>query len=367
MLVPVAGAVLLTASPAEAGPEIIAILRKERALGLSISWCLSRRVGAGRTWLSALPAQAVVEWWHWLDAEFARSPYEQGVGLTKVTPLHEMSDFRLVVFQNLVSRTNREACAAMGWLMRQRPQDFWLGDYLASMRKAARGTGWRRPDPVALKHFFADPRKRLLQTSGELQAMLLDAIRGFEKKLHGSPPSRELWNERAEGRNKIWDPKDKQNLSDCLKLHIDRDLEEIGIIADREVQVRPLLGADPAQLLDILVQTAPVESAWKSNERAAVVVEVKCAWNQGVLEDMEAQLHDRYLATREFDFGIYIVAYFECDAWNRPNDPRRQRAGRWASIGHLRAELDQQALRLSSAEKRIEAIVLDARISRETG
>jgi DNA methylase len=95
----------------------------------------------------------------------------------------------------------------------------------------------------------------------------------------------------------------------------------------------------------------------------SVVVEVKCAWNKGVLIDMECQLYGRYLKNSEMHFGIYVVAYFTCDAWNWENDSRRISAESSRSIDSLGANLTAQAKTLSGLQKLIQPMVLDARIN----
>jgi hypothetical protein len=154
-----------------------------------------------RSLLVALPPNL---WRKWVPVLFT---YHDRGG--EVTPAHGMHLFRLAVLQSLISRSTPEACAAMVWLMRQRPGDFWLGDRLAAMRKAARGTLWRCPDPASLMTSFTHVGKRLVRTSGDLQVLLVESTRRFEKRLQGSPPSLELWNEITRRRKRIREPKDE--------------------------------------------------------------------------------------------------------------------------------------------------------------
>jgi hypothetical protein len=77
---------------------------------------------------------------------------------------------------------------------------------------------------------------------------------------------------------------------------------------------------------------------------------------------MDRQLYSRYLATSEFEFGIYIVAYFTCEAWNRTKDSRKRSSASTLDIRDLEAKLHAQAKLLSSCEKRVDALVIDARL-----
>ena len=133
-------------------------------------------------------------------------------------------------------------------------------------------------------------------------------------------------------------------------------------LSQREVQVRPLRGQDRAQIVDLLVQAVPLGPNARSDEPFSVVVEVKCAWNKGVFKDMERQLLVRYLRKNQYNFGIYVVAYFTCAGWNRKKDDRKLRGASRGTIEQLRACLDEQASRLSTPGIYIESFVLDARI-----
>jgi hypothetical protein len=360
---PVAGMVLLTAFPEAWGPRMMEVFDQDPPLGRSIAWSLLRGISRPPDWISRLPPKTNAVLWDWLEVQFPGDPYDTDDGSGSVTAAHDMSDFRRAVLQSLIQRSSREACDALRWLMERRPQAFWLGDVLARMRKAARGAVWDRPSPSALMNSFKEVERRLVRTAGDLQRLLLESLTRFEQALHGSPPSMELWNEVAVARRKIWDPKDEMNVSTRLKLHFERDLARFGIVGDCEVKIRPRLGDDAAQLVDILVHATPFGEDGKPGKLVSVIVEVKCSWNPGVLHDMERQLKVRYLATSTFDFGIYVVAYFSCEAWNRRNDSRRRTGVNKLKIATVAHRLLKQAKGLSSTEKRIEAFVLDARFA----
>jgi hypothetical protein len=332
-------------------------------VGKQIIWSLFRGVGHSSDWISKLSAHSVVEFWLWLEAQFPGDPYDEDDGVHNVTPSHDMFHFRRGVFEHLIKRGTRDACAAMIYLMRKRPNDFWMGDILADMRKAARRASWTRPNPITLMNSFANKENRLIRTAGDLQNTLIESIQKFEATLHAAPPSLELWNDPKENKITVWSPKDENNFSTRLKLHFERDLESRAILSSREVQIRPKLGNDPAQLVDILVQAVPFGEDGKPGKSFTVVVEVKCAWNNGVLEDMEKQLYGRYLANSEYDFGIYVVAYFTCNAWNRPNDARKISGASTMNIDELKTKLCAQAKTLSSSEKRVEVLVINACIA----
>jgi hypothetical protein len=362
--VPSAVVVLLTNFPGEWSVRLLDQITALPALGRAVVPRLVRGYHQPAGWLAKVPPRNLAQFWEWLSQQYPHDPYEQDSGGGTVTILHDIYHFRNGVFQTLMAAGTLEACEAMSELMRRRPDDFWLGDILAQMRKTCHRRAWVRPSPSGLMQLFAATDKRLVRTAGELHVLVLDALRRFETELHGAPPSMELWNEMTIGKEKFWCPKDEMNLSNCLKRFLEHDLKERGVLADREVQICPRRGEDPAQLVDILVRAIPFLEDGRPGSAVSVVVEVKCAWNEGVLLDMARQLYERYLKNSEMHFGIYAVAYFFCNAWNWQPDARKNAGESRTEIDILRGSLSTQATSLTSSQKLVESLVIDARLVR---
>lgn len=108
--------------------------------------------------------------------------------------------------------------------------------------------------------------------------------------------------------------------------------------------------------LDLLVEAIAKETG----ERAAVVIEVKGCWNRELNTSMGQQLVGRYLATDESAAGLYLVGWYLCDDWDR-EDYRRTGTPDW-ELARPREQFRTQAREHSSPGRRLEAIVLDARI-----
>jgi hypothetical protein len=128
------------------------------------------------------------------------------------------------------------------------------------------------------------------------------------------------------------------------------------------VEIKPNLGADSAQLVDVLVRAVPFGENGKPAEPVCVIVEVKCAWNNGVMVDMERQLFERYLKNTDMHFGIYAVAYFTCNAWNSANDARKKSRNSLIEISDMRRALTDQAKALTNSRKLVQSVVIDARL-----
>jgi hypothetical protein len=364
MHVPSAVVVLLTNFPSEWSVRLLDQIIALAALGRAVVPRLVQGYHQPSGWLAKIPPGKLAQFWEWLNQQYPGNPYERDDGGGSVTALHNIYHFRNGVFQTLMAAGTLEACEAMSELMRRCPDDFWLGDILAQMRKTCHRKAWVRPSPSGLMQLFAATDKRLVRTAGELHVLVLDALRRFETELQGAPPSMELWNETTIGREKFWWSKDEMNLSNCLKRFLERDLKERGVLADREVQICPRRGEDPAQVVDILVRAIPFLEDGRPGFPVSVVVEVKCAWNEGVLLDMARQLYERYLKNSEMHFGIYVVAYFYCDAWNWQRDARKSAGESRTAIDVLQRSLSAQAASLTSSQKLVESLVIDARLVR---
>lgn len=361
--VPAAFIILLTNFPTTWAVRLLDWIKTDSAIGRAVVPRLIHGRHQPQNWLSEIPPQHLAEFWEWLNQHYPGDPYEKDDGSGSVTINHDIYHFRNGVFQTLRESGQQEACDAMIELMRRRPDDFWLGDILAEMRKTSHRKAWVRPSTSALMQLFAATEKRIVRTAGELHGLVLESLRRFESELHGAPPSMELWNETNEGKVKFWQPKDEKNLSNSLKRFLERDLKERGIISDREVEIRPRLGNDSAQPVDILVRAIPFGEDGRPGPPVSAVIEVKCAWNDGVLLDMKRQLYDRYIKNREMHFGVYAVAYYACDAWNWKNDARKAAGESRTAIADLRRSLSDQAASLTNSQKLVESIVIDARLS----
>ena len=167
--VPSAIATLLTNFPAVWGIRLLDWVKAEPALGRAVVLRLVRGVRQPSGWLSRIPAQQLAEFWEWLNQQFPADPFKQDVGAGEVTIDHEVYHFRNSVFQTLIRAGSPEACNAMVGLMRRRPNEFWLGDILAEMRKTSHQRAWLRPSPSALMQMFATTKVEATDKSADTQ------------------------------------------------------------------------------------------------------------------------------------------------------------------------------------------------------
>src|SRR5207245_124218 len=149
-------------------------------------------------------------------------------------------------------------------------------------------------------------------------------------------------------------------LSDFVKSHLDRELKERGVIVNREVEIRRRIGASPGERTDIHVDAVMRGAARDTYDTISAIIETKGSWNRELRTAMKSQLVDRYLWENRCRSGLYLVGWFNCDAWDA-DDSRRADAGAWTTA-EARAFLEEQAAQLSTGNMDIRAVVLDTRL-----
>jgi hypothetical protein len=188
---------------------------------------------------------------------------------------------------------------------------------------ASRSRRWSGLQPSDVLAFCDDRARRFVRSGGELLAVTLDALRRVDGVLL---------------RDLVWDSKDgepkRKNetvISDYVRQLLEYELVEKGIVINREAEV-----ARGSQT-DILVQAVAPDG-----RNATIVIEVKCSDHNGVKDELETKLVDRYLAHSEHGHGIYLVCLTK--------DPREG----------LLDELASSAQRLGTERgKRIEVVAMD--------
>lgn len=89
-----------------------------------------------------------------------------------------------------------------------------------------------------------------------------------------------------------------------------------------------------------------------------VIIEVKGSWHRDLAEAMVTQLWERYLRDNSCQHGLYLVGWFNCDAWDR-KDYRRNNAPK-LSLEEARVRFQTQAAGLTEGGAIIRAVIMDA-------
>jgi hypothetical protein len=172
---------------------------------------------------------------------------------------------------------------------------------------------------------------------------LIDAMGEIQRKLTGEIPSAP----------DIWDndrPKKEEEISDWLKRQLDDHLVKRGVVINREVRIHVY------QRTDVHVEAISTDPRAIANIKA--IIEVKGCWHDEVKSAMETQLLNTYLVDTDCRHGIYVVFWFVCPAWSA-KDKRKKRVA-FKSAAAMRQFLVDQAVKLSSGDRELKSVVLQA-------
>lgn len=262
---------------------------------------------------------------------------DDGVGA--YPPRAQIADWRNDIVRILEATGSRESVAALKAISDDHPKMLGFKRTVRDAEEAMMAQQWTPPTPGGVIEMSVDKSRRWMRTDEELRDATLAALRRAELKLQGtSPQAHLLWNESPIV------PKPENAFSDWLKAFLSSDLKGRGILVDREVEVRNPpghkgMGDSP----DLLIQAIAGELV-EGSPVISVTIEVKGCWNPQVLTAIETQLANKYLAD-DHQFGIYLVASFQCDDWDESD--YRKRDSHKFQPGELRTKLTEQAANIS--------------------
>lgn len=210
---------------------------------------------------------------------------------------------------------------------------------------------------------------RLVQSGKHLLEVVIESLNRLEAKFHDELPAwREVWDrvpvEKVEAGTKdkaqnkpMYRPIDENEFSDYVVRHLKADLKERGIIANREVVI------SKGERTDIHIDAVVRNSRREVYDSVSVIIEVKGCWNEGLYTAMKAQLVDRYLKDNRCHYGLYLIGWFNCNAWYTNGDNRYQKSKtRNLAIDEVRKHFDSQAAEITHQGLTVRALVLDASV-----
>jgi hypothetical protein len=242
---------------------------------------------------------------------------------------------------------------------------------LLEAQTLARRQTWLPYSPANLLEVIANNHARLVQSAEQLLEVVIESLRRLEAAFRDETPAwRDVWDRlplpssetpastRRRGRREFtYRPIEENEFSDYVKRHLQADLGSRGIIANREVVIRS------DERIDIRIDAVVRNTREEIDERLSLIIEVKGNWNPELMTAMQTQLVDRYLRDNHCQHGLYLIGWFNCDAWDN-QDYRKRRAPRM-SIEEAQRLFDDQAVSLSQ-QVTIKAVILNAAI-RERG
>ena len=243
----------------------------------------------------------------WLTQQFpySQDPRREG-GL--VSARESASEWRDGILHNLKARGTVEACDSIRRIMDEFPQLTWLKWQLLEAEEMTRRLTWNPITAADILKLASDRDARLVQNGDALLETVMESLKRLEAKLHGETPAIPfLWDKSEKG---TFRPKDEYALSDYVKLHLDQDLKEKGVICNREVQIHR------GERTDIHIDAVVPGHKAGSYGTVTVIIEVKGCWNSELDRAMEEQLLGRYLKDNLCQHGLYLVGWFNCDLWD---------------------------------------------------
>jgi hypothetical protein len=325
-----------------------------RELVLSLA---QRPFGIGDVLGSRLSEQQIMELYLWLVEQF---PYqddpkeegEDGEGFYEVTPRHEVAHWRNNLLHILQQKGTVASFKALQHIQERLPANEWIRWMVFEAQNITRRMTWRPPLPAELLALKRNREARLVESGEQLLDIIIDSLQRLEHDLQGETPGAiDLWNENP------YRPKDENRFSDYVKRHLVRDLQERGVVINREVEIQRGAGENPGERTDIKIDAVRKVDKVETFDVITAIIETKCCYHREVQTAMQYQLRDRYLREHHSDFGIYLVGWFNCTAWDE-EDGRKQQAPKLTAL-EAQEIFAQQATSLSKDHSSIRACVLN--------
>jgi hypothetical protein len=289
-----------------------------------------------------LNEQQLAELYVYLEQLFPRENDPQHVGGQphRVGPRESLVHVRDRMPQQIVSRGTVAAVEAMRWIVDKLPKLNWLQFQLLEAQQTMRMKTWLPLKPKELFCLVASKSRLLVQSADDLCELLIESLRKYEEELHGEQnPVRGLWDRQGSG--PTFRPVEEDSLSDNVRLFLQRELVESGIVANREVEVARVPGAPIGKRTDIRVDALRRSADGSAYDIITAVIETKGCWNTALFTALKDQLYDDYMLRIRAPVGIYLVGWFDKAKWDS-KDQRRRHAPN-CTLQEAQDRLDAQA------------------------
>lgn len=282
-------------------------------------------------------------------------PQHMGKRFYAIGTREGIADWRESLLRRLAERGTPAACEAIRRIAQELPELTWMGKVLLQAQDIVRRETWNPPQPQDILKMADDQQARLVSSEGELVQVLIDSLRRLEVELQGeTPAAREIWDR---VKDSVYRPVNENEFSDYVKRYLERDLNQRGVIVNREVEIRRGTGGKSGERTDIHINAITPGSNSGSYDALTVIVEVKGCWHAELETAMEIQLVKRYLKDNQCQYGIYLVGWFCCVQWD--SDDYRKGNTPKKSIEEIQSQLDNQADALSKQGVQIKAFVMN--------
>lgn len=267
-----------------------------------------------------------------------------------VSTREEIGYLRDAILTGLVGLGTPEACKAVRRIANALPNLSWLNWSALQAEDNLRLRTWIPPKPQDIIELAQRADRRIVQSGDQLLDVITESLHRLQEKIGGRV--RLLWDQ-LDKKTQVWRPKEENDLSDFVKIHLDTDLRQRPIIVNREVQVKR------GDETDIKVDAIRQDSGG-APEVYSLIIETKGCWHGEVHTAMKSQLVDRYLKENGFRHGLYLVGWYDCSKWDPAHKSKISIP--WSSIEEAQEALNKQAAALSEEGYVVRAFVLDVRL-----
>ncbi|MEM7759293.1 MAG: hypothetical protein AAF298_14385 [Cyanobacteria bacterium P01_A01_bin.40] len=306
-----------------------------------------------------LTEKQVADFYIWLTKEYPHDedPVFNSVMAHFVGTRESIGNMRDNILNILREWGTPQACQEIQRIINHFPELNWLKVTLFNAQKNTRTKTWQPPAPADIFKLVSDRQKRLVNDGNKLLEVLIESLQRLEIELQGeTPAARDIWDQ-TNSKPLKYKPVDENVFSDYVKRFLDRDLKQRGIIANREVELRPSKGGARGERTDIHVDAVIKNANGEIYDSITVIIEVKGCWHNELNTAMETQLVNRYLQDNECQHGLYLVGWFNCEQWDS-SDYRKNKAPK-ISIEEAQEKFNQQAEWLSSSGVKVKAFLLN--------
>ncbi|MEN6291333.1 MAG: hypothetical protein ABFD07_04860, partial [Methanobacterium sp.] len=291
----------------------------------------------------------VADLYIWLTERFPPDEDPEFDDVHFIGARESIGTFRNSLLSYLTEVGTYNACESIQKLIIKLPEMKWLNTRLVIAKESFR-KAWVPSSPKNILRVLVDQKLYVVSTNDQLLNVILDSLKRLQEKLHGETPAVIfLWNKFKHDNYFYCRPKLENEFSDFVKLHLEDDIAQRGIIVNREVQIR-----SGRSDLHIVAQAEDSDEKYKFLK---VVIESKACYHQELNRAMETQLLNHYIKGTNYTHGLYLVPWFLCDEWDEKD--RKKTNTPMLTVDQAQEKFDLLARNLSNNEIIIKAFVMD--------
>lgn len=293
------------------------------------------------------PLDVKTQFYIWLRKTYPSELEPKHNGVYTPKPIDEIYTFISQIFNDIMESRTYGVATALQKIFDEFPDDHWLQECIREARKRDLAMAHPIYSSNVISALICSYHKGVLINSPkDLLNAVCNALNEYQVLLTGkeTPQVEALWNVIGD----VISHKKEEDFSDHLKKFLEMKLKPEGVIINREVQLNRGRNGEAGARTDIWIDALIKEKS----EKISLCIEVKGSWNPSARTAMKEQLVDKYMGNGGADVGILLVGWFQSHKVPQKNI--------WGDNRDMaRAELEQQAAKLTQSGYLIKSIVID--------